>query len=532
MDEQIEKLVNHSGGAGRYQIIILIIGFFIWNSLSLIQTSIPIIERMPKVIYINETTDLTYEICEKNYTVVKKYDYSWITDMGIECDKAKVGYIGTFFYSGMTVGNFCFSIINKYLMHKQIIIIFTFSYVVFLFLTTVINNFYFRLVCLLLVGISQGLANPSTLTIVSESVSSKWRSLFASLINVGYSTCPIMYTYIYVGLEKWKYIFWMQNIIAIICGVLYIIILKNSARTFFTKNKPEEGIEVLRKIAKFNGKLNEFEEALKDNDFDSFLKSEENVVNEENKETVKEGKNKLGYSALFKYRSVRYKFIIFSIMWMFMTFLTNAIVINTKKMKGDFYINIISLFIVEIIAGVLCGFIINIPSFGRKKSLITFYIGVTAGFGLYILFDKLNVGSVASLIAMGVIRFSCTGVFTSYYIYFMESYPTPIRALGFGLNQTLGNLAGSISPIIIEFFNEIILYISFAVLVIINIILTFFVPETVGKPMLETIEEIEQEKLIEGRESENQILSRGTDTTFSKDDVINEEEKENKKDNE
>ena len=526
MDEQIEKLVNHSGGAGRYQIIILIIGFFVWNSLSLIQTSLPIIERMPKVFYINETTDLTYEICGHNYTVVKKYDYSWITDMGIECDKAKVGYIGTFFYSGMTVGNFCFSIINKYLMHKQIIIIFTFTYVVFLFLTTVVNNFYFRLVCLLLVGISQGLANPSTLTIVSESVSSKWRSLFASLINVGYSTCPIMYTYIYVGLGKWKYIFWMQNIIATICGVLYIIILKNSARTFFTKNKPEEGIEVLRKIAKFNGKLNEFEEALNNNDFDSLLKNEEN---EENKETVKEEKNQLGYSALFKYRSVRYKFIIFSVMWMFMTFLTNAIVINTKKMKGDFYINIISLFIVEILAGVLCGFIINIPSFGRKKSLITFYIGVTVGFGLYILFDKLNVGSVASLIAMGIIRFSCTGVFTSYYIYYMESYPTPIRALGFGLNQTLGNLAGSISPIIIEFFNEIILYISFAAFVIINIILTFFVPETVGKPMLETIEEIEQEKLIEGRESENQILSRGT--LASKDEVINEEEKENKKDN-
>ena len=480
MDEQIEKLVNHSGGEGRYQITILIVGFFIWNSLSLIQTSIPIIERMPEVYYINETTDLTYEICEKNYTIVKEYNYSWITDMDIECDKAKVGYIGTFFYSGMTVGNFCFSIINKYLMHKQIIIIFTFSYVIFLFLTTV--------------------------------------------------TCPIMYTYIYAYLEEWKYIFWMQNVIAIICGVLYIIILKNSARTFFTKNKPEEGIEILRKIAKFNGKLNDFDEALKDKEYDSLLKSEEN---EENKDNIKEEGYKLGYSALFKYHSVRYKFIIFSVMWMFMTFLTNAIVINTKKMKGDFYINIISLFIVEILAGVLCGFIINIPSFGRKKSLITFYIGVTVGFGLYILFDKLDVGSIASLIAMALIRFSCTGVFTSYYIYFMESYPTPIRALGFGLNQTLGNLAGSISPIIIEFFNEIILYISFAVLVIVDIILTCFVPETVGKPMLETIEEIENEKLINGRESENRILNRGSDSVFSKAEEANDgKDEENKKENE
>ena len=40
MDEQIEKLINQSGGEGRYQIVILILGFWIWNSNSLIQTSI------------------------------------------------------------------------------------------------------------------------------------------------------------------------------------------------------------------------------------------------------------------------------------------------------------------------------------------------------------------------------------------------------------------------------------------------------------------------------------------------------------
>ena len=274
--------------------------------------------------------------------------------MGIECDHAKVGYIGTFFYSGMTVGNFFFSIISKYLMHKQIIIIFTFSYVVFLFLTTIIDNFYFRLFCFLIVGICQGLANPSTLTIVSESVSSKKRSLFASLINVGYSTCPIMYTYIYVYFPNWKYVFWLQNIIAVICGVLYIILLKNSARTFFSRNKNEEGIEVLKKIAKFNGKLEQFEKDLNNEEYDTLLRADEKGLK---KEIIDENQTKLGYSALFKYHSVRYKFIIFSVMWMFMTFLTNAIVINTKKMKGDFYLNIISLFIVEIMAGILVGFI-------------------------------------------------------------------------------------------------------------------------------------------------------------------------------
>ena len=508
MDEQIEKLINKSGGTGRYQIIILIIGFWVWNSISLIQTSIPILERMPLVEYQNEITDLTYEICEKDYKVIKKYNYSWISDMGIECNQEKVGYIGTFSYSGLTLGNFLFSIISKYLMHKQIIIIFTLSYVAILFLTTFIQNFYLRLIMVFLIGICQGMSFPSTLAIISESVSSKKRSLFASIVNVGYSTCPILYTYIYVYFPNWRYVFWLQNIIAIICCVLYIFILKNSARNFFSKNKNKEAIEILKKIAKFNGKLDEFEENLKNEEYDFLLK---NPNEEDDKNILLENKNKYGYSALFKYPSVRYQFIIFSLMWMIMAFLTNAIVINTKKMKGDFYVNIITVFAVEIFADIFAGFIINIPTLGRKKSLIGFYIGVTLGFILYIIFDKLEVGSIACLFAMGFIRFSCAGVFTSYYVYFMESYPTQIRPLGFGLNQTLGNLAGCISPIIIEFFNEIILYISFAVLVVINIILTLFVPETVGKPMNETIEELEKEKIKDDKEGDNAILDRNTE---------------------
>ena len=374
--------------------------------------------------------------------------------MDIECDQEKVGYLGTFSYSGLTLGNFLFSIISKYLMHKQIIIIFTLSYFVILFLTTFIANYYLRLIMIFLIGICQGMSFPSTLAIISESVSSKKRSLFASIVNVGYSTCPIMYTYIYVHFPNWKYVFWLQNIIAIICCILYTFILKNSSRSFFSKNKNNEAIEILKKIAKFNSKLDEFEENLKNEDYDFLSK---NQKEEDDKNILLENKNKYGYSALFKYYSIRYKFIIFSLMWMIMAFLTNAIVINTKKMKGDFYINIITVFAVEIIGDIFAGFIINIPTLGRKKSLIGFYIGVALGFILYILFDKLEAGPIVSLFAMGIIRFSCAGVFTSYYVYFMESYPTQIRPLGFGLNQTLGNLAGSISPIIIEFFNEIII---------------------------------------------------------------------------
>ena len=49
MEEQIEKLINHAGGAGRYQIIILIIGFFIYSSLSFHNTSLAMLVIVPEV---------------------------------------------------------------------------------------------------------------------------------------------------------------------------------------------------------------------------------------------------------------------------------------------------------------------------------------------------------------------------------------------------------------------------------------------------------------------------------------------------
>ena len=519
MEEQIEKLINHAGGVGRYQIIVLIIGFFIWSSLSLHNTSIPMLEMMPQVNYNGEVKKLDYEICDKKgYKINETYGFSWIYEKEIHCDQAKVGIIGSFVNFGLTAGSFLFSVISKYLTHRDIIRIFVFAYAGVLFLMTVIGNYYFGLFCLFCLGICNGMGTMSTMTLVSESVSSSKRSLFQGIINVGYSSCQIIYTPLYVFLDSWRFIFWLQNIVAVACGVMFFIVGENSARMYFSKNKTEEAIDTLRRIAAFNGKLEEFEEKTSDKEFDSLLRNDQEGVE---KDLTIEMKPKYGYSALFKYKSVCYKFLIFTFMFMSTSFLTNVVVINTKNMEGNTYLIIVSLFAIEVVAGVCCGFLINIPCLGRKKSLIMFYVGITVGFVLTLL---LSDSAVGGWLAMVIIRFCITGVYTSFYVFFMESYPTPLRALGFGLNSTFGNLAGIVSPVITEFFNKYLLYVIFAILSGVDIFFTFFLKETVGKPMLETIEElevpdVEKEKLVPGRESDVNNLDKGS----------NKDNKENKK---
>jgi len=85
---------------------------------------------------------------------------------------------------------------------------------------------------------------------------------------------------------------------------------------------------------------------------------------------------------------------------------------------------------------------------------------------------------------------------------------------------------------IIEYMDKYFLYAIFAFLCGFNIFFTFFLKETVGKPMLETIEElevpdIEKDKLVPGRESDAKNLEKGADSD-KKEPLLNNTEEEKK----
>ena len=81
--------------------------------------------------------------------------------MDIVCDKARVGLIGIFINLGSTARSLLFSIMTKYYTHRDLVRIFVFVYVFFIFLMTVVNNYAFRLFCLFCLGIGNGMANIS-----------------------------------------------------------------------------------------------------------------------------------------------------------------------------------------------------------------------------------------------------------------------------------------------------------------------------------------------------------------------------------
>ena len=91
-------------------------------------------------------------------------------------------------------------------------------------------------------------------------------------------------------------------------------------------------------------------------------------------------------------------------------------------------------------------------------------------------------------------RFCAAAIELVYFTYSLEVYPTPVRSINFGINTIFGNIGSILSPMIYEYLPNWQFLLVFAMLSIIHSILIFFLPETVGKPMVETIEELISKK--------------------------------------
>ena len=203
--------------------------------------------------------------------------------------------------------------------------------------------------------------------------------------------------------------------------------------------------------------------------------------------------------SLFKYPSIRYRFLILNIVWVATKASFNGMAIASKSLSGNFYLNIIILFIIESIGYYVTGKLTDIKQLGRKGTLWIEYGLIII---VFILLASINLNTSGSLILYCIARFCCAGFDIIYYTYTLELYPTPVRSIAFGINIAFGS-AGSIgAPYLLEFLKNWQFLILLDALCIISAIGLIFIPETVGKPMVESIEELDLENNIENNNEE------------------------------
>ena len=166
------------------------------------------------------------------------------------------------------------------------------------------------------------------------------------------------------------------------------------------------------------------------------------------------------------------------------------------------FINTMIICVCEISFGVFASFLINVKKMGRKGTLILLFSIAMTSFIIFLIFNK-KLSEMSSLIIFCISRFSCFGLLTVVYTYFLENYPTCIRALAFGINSSFDNFGGTVFPFIIENISQKNLYILLAILNFLEILCMIYMPETYGKPLPETIEELDTNKIYKKIDSKD-----------------------------
>ena len=606
MDEKIDKVIALAGNENRYQYFTLCVIIFLWINCNFISCVLPFIEREPIINYTDskgvfyENVTLTNDICIElggsNYTVVQEFGYSWATEFGIECNSAAIGNIGAFAFIGNAAGGFVFSFISKLLSHKKILIISSFGFCIAVFLCTIVTSydyFYALLVCEIFIGLFGNCLCYSSLVVAQEIVSSKKRSLFSSIINVGYALCGIIYALLFMAFENnWRYVFYVLIGASLLTLILIWVFIYDSPRGYINNNNYDKVIHILEGIASFNGKLDEFRESIKQDDYQeimSVIKGEPIIAPSErssrvddsrlrfNNKTENEGEGEVEFKngitdskfnevnlttslvvpdknengnensenetkmqkinvwSLFKYPSIRYKFLLLDFLWVGTRAAFNGVSISSKSFPGNFYVNIIVLFILESVSYCVAGILIDVKKLGRKGTLWIQYAIVVV---IFILLAFLQLDTYGELALNYIARFCCAGIEVIYYTYSIELYPTPVRSLAFGINATFGN-AGSIgAPYLLEFLISWQFLVLLAAICGINSIVLICLPETVGKPMVESIKEIDEmnnnkdkieEKIEDDLKNENKNDNIIINNNSNSDEEKKEENKEEKK---
>jgi len=588
MDEQIEKVIALAGNEHRYQYFTLIVIMFLWVNCNFISCVLPCLEREPIVNYIDSkgekhdneilTSDVCAELKGRNYTVVESFKYSWITEYNIECHNFEIANIGSFAFIGNALGGFVFSLINKFLSHKKILILSSIGFCIAAFLCTLIRSFdyfYVLLVCEIFIGLFGNCLCYSSLVVAQEIVANKKRSLFSSIINVGYSLCGIIYALLFYFLNDWRIVFYVLIGASIFTLILIWVFIYDSPRGYINNNNYDKVIEILEGIASFNGKLDEFRETIKQDDYQEIvsvikgekaptvIKGVERPINSSvnSNQSLKEDEyefskdisetritnltsslidqnnaapkteykiHKINVWSLFKYPSVRYKFLLLNFLWVGTRGSFNGITISSKSFPGNFYVNMIVLYILESVSYIVSGILIDIKKLGRRGTLWIEYSILAV---IVILLMSLDLGTVGSLILNYISRFCSAGIEVIYYTYSIELYPTPVRSVAFGINATFGNAGSILAPQLLEFLLKWQFLGVIAAITVVNALVLICLQETVGKPMVETIKELEDDNLINDDIKKVQNENLYEDKDNGDDDIKNDENLEVKDDN-
>ncbi|VDI56472.1 MFS transporter, OCT family, solute carrier family 22 (organic cation transporter), member 4/5 [Mytilus galloprovincialis] len=264
-------------------------------------------------------------------------------------------------------------------------------------------------------------------------------------------------------------------------------LIPESFRWLVANDQVVKAEEVIRKIAKFNG--NPFPDT-------SRLKM---IV-----KSLPQDNNNYTYFDVLKNPDLLKKSILLAVGWISCGYTYYAISFGVQQLSGSLYLNMFLLSIVEVPSLLLAWFFNH--CIGRKWTTFMFFLfvaatGTTVGIVQIIAtqykFGLINGFALASKLGVGA-GWACLMLLTT------ESYPTVVRNIGYGIQNTVARIGAMVAPQIVYVSQSTtgVMYFLCGGLMLLSAVCVACVPDTKERVLSDTMETNKQKHAVNGKNNE------------------------------
>lgn len=283
--------------------------------------------------------------------------------------------------------------------------------------------------------------------------------------------------------------------------------LQESPRWLLANNKFDQAKMWIQKAAKCNKKdpaclLSELDSIKGNAEKENLLEKNQDVIPEQTpemagkfEEVMDSKSTQVSVLEIFRHKHLLVPSLVVWMLWFVSSLTYYGLFLTSGTMSGNIYLNFFLNSVVEIPSVILYSLTIN--RWGRRKTCAMFLS--TAGVSLLLSGVLTFVGESGMIKGFAMTlsftgKFGISGAWMAACLFTPEIYPTNIRARGLGLASLAARIGGMISPYATMFGSRFpwgppVVFGSCAVLVT---ILLIWIPETTGKELPNTVEDVKR----------------------------------------
>ncbi|XP_068117165.1 solute carrier family 22 member 6-A-like [Hyperolius riggenbachi] len=331
----------------------------------------------------------------------------------------------------------------------------------------------------------------NTTALIVEWVPTKVRTIAGTLAGYSYTVGQLILAGVAYGIRDWR---WLQLCVSLPFFIyfLYSWWFPESARWLVLSGNPTRAVHEMKRVATYNGKKKEADEITLETLKVDMMKE------------LACGNTSYTVFDLVRTRAVRKISFAVSFVWFSTSFAYYGLAMDLQKFG-------VSIYLIQVIFGAV-DFPAKLVStsgmiyIGRRVTQFFSLLlgGVAIMSNIFVPYELQILRTSLAVFGKGCLAASFSCVF----LYTTELYPTVIRQSGLGLGSTMARLGGIVAPLV-KMLGDV--YPSLPLVIyggvpILSGLLVYFLPETVNKPLPDTIEEVETGKKTPAKEEKKEVL--------------------------